>query len=362
MAIIRNRSAAKGAQKAAPKAAPKGRSLVLKPSGKGKPVAKPVAKKPVGKPVRPAAKTVIKPIARVTLKPAAKPVAKAGAPAKPVVKAAVKPAIKPAMKPAMKPAAKPGTKPTGKGAAKPPILNAGAAKAKALAEARAVAAAAEAERKRIPRLVPATPGAIRPGALKTPPPKGKASTKPPAEVRPIGVLPPESMAKPTSNGGGRIVIPPRPITPVEANAARMVGKPDEQLTKADLAYFEQRLRKERSRIAGEMGHPDSSILKVSPRDSSGESGGYSFHMADAGTDSMEREISFDLASKEGRLLREIDDALRRIYNGVYGLCESSGKLIARARLETLPWARYTVQEQENIERQQRAGRLAKEEE
>ena len=355
MAIIRNRSAAKGAQKAAPKAAPKGKSLVLKPAGKGKPV----VKKPAGKPVRPAAKTVIKPIARVTLKPAAKPVAKAAAPAKPVVKAAVKPAVKPAMKPA----AKPGTKPTGKGAAaKPPILNAGAAKAKALAEARAVAAAAEAERKRIPRLVPATPGAIRPGALKTPPPKGKASTKPPAEVRPIGVLPPESMAKPTSNGGGRIVIPPRPITPVEANAARMVGKPDEQLTKADLAYFEQRLRKERSRIAGEMGQPDSSILKVSPRDSSGESGGYSFHMADAGTDSMEREISFDLASKEGRLLREIDDALRRIYNGVYGLCESSGKLIARARLETLPWARYTVQEQENIERQQRAGRLAKEEE
>ena len=355
MAIIRNRSAAKGAQKAAPKAAPKGKSLVLKPAGKGKPV----VKKPAGKPVRPAAKTVIKPIARVTLKPAAKPVAKAAAPAKPVVKAAVKPAVKPAMKPA----AKPGTKPTGKGAAaKPPILNAGAAKAKALAEARAVAAAAEAERKRIPRLVPATPGAIRPGALKTPPPKGKAATKPPAEVRPIGVLPPESMAKPTSNGGGRIVIPPRPITPVEANAARMVGKPDEQLTKADLAYFEQRLRKERSRIAGELGHLDSSILKVSPRDSSGDSGGYQFHMADAGTDSMEREISFDLASKEGRLLREIDDALRRIYNGVYGFCESSGKLIARARLETLPWARYTVQEQENIERQQRAGRLAKEEE
>jgi len=101
---------------------------------------------------------------------------------------------------------------------------------------------------------------------------------------------------------------------------------------------------------------------VNPRDSSGDVGGYSFHMADAGTDSMEREISFDIASKEGRLMREIDDALRRIYNGAYGVCEASGQSIPRARLEALPWARYTVREQENIERQQRAGRLTKEEE
>jgi RNA polymerase-binding transcription factor DksA len=85
-------------------------------------------------------------------------------------------------------------------------------------------------------------------------------------------------------------------------------------------------------------------------------------MADAGTDSMEREISFDIASKEGRLLREIDDALRRIYTGVYGICEASGKPIARARLEALPWARYTIEEQANMEQKQRAGRLVKEEE
>ena len=111
-----------------------------------------------------------------------------------------------------------------------------------------------------------------------------------------------------------------------------------------------------------MGHFENTLLKVNPRDSSGDVGGYSFHMADAGTDSMEREISFDIASKEGRFMREIDDALRRIYNGVYGICEASGVPIPRARLEALPWARYTVHEQENIEKQQRAGRLAKEEE
>lgn len=356
MASIRHKSAAKAAPKAAAKASPKSSALLAgKPAGKGKPVAKKPADKPVKAAAKPAGKTVVKPVAKVTVKPAAKPAAKPATPAK---GAAAKPAAKPAAA-----TAKPGGKPAGKGApAKPPVLNAGAAKAKALAEARAAAAAAEAERKRIPKLVPATPGAIRPGAAKVVPTKGKSSPKPPAEVRPIGVLPPESMMKPKSNApAGRIVIPAR-VDPNSTNAARLAAQESEKLSKADLDYFEQRLLKERARIAGEMGHLEHSLLKVNPRDSGGPAGDYTFNMADAGTDSMEREISFDIASKEGRLLREIDDALRRIYNGVYGVCESSGKMIARARLEALPWARYTVQEQENIERQQRAGRLAKEEE
>lgn len=351
MASIRHKSAAKAAPKAASKAPTKSSMLMAgKPAGKGKPVAKKPADKPVKAAAKPAGKTVVKPVAKVTVKPAAKVAAKP---------AAAKPAAKPAAA-----TAKPAAKPAGKGAPAPkaPVLNAGAAKAKALAEARAAAAAAEAERKRIPKLVPATPGAIRPGAAKVVPAKGKAANKPPAEVRPIGVLPPESMMKPKSNApAGRIVIPAR-VDPSTTQAARLAAQESEKLSKADLEYFEQRLLKERTRIAGEMGHLESSILKVSPRDSGGVTGDYTFNMADAGTDSMEREISFDIASKEGRLLREIDDALRRIYNGVYGICESSGKMIARARLEALPWARYTVQEQENIERQQRAGRLAKEDE
>src|SRR5262249_54198277 len=130
----------------------------------------------------------------------------------------------------------------------------------------------------------------------------------------------------------------------------------------DLKHFETRLLEERARITREMGHIESTILKVNPRDSAGEEGGYSFHMADAGTASMERQVSFDIASKEGWLLREIDDALRRIYNGVFGICEASGKPIARVRLEALPWARYTLEEQAHMEMKQRAGRSVKEEE
>jgi len=352
MAITRKKLSAKPA-------AHRARPLSLQ-SGKGKPPAKPAAKAPVKPAVKPAAKTVVKPVAHS--KPTMKPLAKAAVkPAAPASKVMPRPAAKSAP-----PAAKPAT-PVAKGAKapaapKPPaILNKGAAAAKAMAEKRAAERAA-AEARRAPKLVPAGPGAFRPGAAKATPAKGKAAPKPAPEVRPLGVLPPESMAKskpaPTHP---RVVIPARP-----ANAAptgtRTATRGDDRLTDEDLKYFETRLLEERARVTREMGHFENTLLKVNPRDSSGDVGGYSFHMADAGTDSMEREISFDIASKEGRFMREIDDALRRIYNGVYGICEASGVPIPRARLEALPWARYTVHEQENIEKQQRAGRLAKEEE
>src|SRR6185436_10746667 len=62
--------------------------------------------------------------------------------------------------------------------------------------------------------------------------------------------------------------------------------------------------------------------------------GYSFHMADVGTDAMEREKAFQLASAEGRILMEINEALRRMARGEYGVCESCGNPILRARLES----------------------------
>jgi len=347
MAIIR--------KKLLEKPAPGAKAMGMNPSGKGKPASKKPAEKPAGK--------------HAVVKPTAKPVAKA-----PVAKAQT---------------AKPASgAPAAKVPKAPPILNKGALAAKEAAAKRAAEAAkiaaekAEAEAKRPRKLVPATANAIRPGASKQTTAKGKSPQRPPAEVRPLGVLPPESMAKakvpvPGMRPGAPIarpLTPSRPATPARTGdalgqltkaGAAPTGRPlkgDERLSETDLKHFETRLLEERARITREMGHIENTILKVNPRDSAGEVGGYSFHMADAGTDSMEREISFDIASKEGRLLREIDDALRRIYNGVYGICEASGKPIARARLEALPWARYTIEEQENMEMKQRAGRLVKEEE
>ena len=115
--------------------------------------------------------------------------------------------------------------------------------------------------------------------------------------------------------------------------------------------FEDRLLAERGRILKEMGHLENTVLKVNPRDSAGDLSGYSFHMADAGTDAMEREKAFLFASSEGRSLMEINAALRRLYNGEYGVCESCGQPIARARLEAMPHARLCVSCKEKEERQ-----------
>ena len=128
------------------------------------------------------------------------------------------------------------------------------------------------------------------------------------------------------------------------------------MTEDDLKHFEQRLLEERAKLMREMGHLENTVLKVNQRDSSGDLSGYSFHMADAGTDAYEREKAFLFASSEGRQLLEINEALRRVYGGRFGICEISGKPIARARLEALPWARYTLEVQEQLEKEERSRR------
>ena len=214
---------------------------------------------------------------------------------------------------------------------------------------------------RIPKLVPATDAAraAAAAAARVGKPGGRkgGANRPEPEVRPLGVLPPSSQAKP------RVSLPPRPVAPERGGAGHKgavkpqpVKKGDDRLSPEDLKQFEQRLLEARARITHEMGHLETTVLKVNPRDAASELSGYSYHMADAGTDSMEREKAFDIASKEGRLLLEIDDALRRLYNGTYGICEISGKPIGRARLEALPWARLSLDEQEKLEKEQRAGR------
>jgi len=102
-----------------------------------------------------------------------------------------------------------------------------------------------------------------------------------------------------------------------------------------------------------MGHLETTVLKVNQRDSAGDLSGYSFHMADVGTDAMEREKAFLFASAEGRQLLEINEALRRVYAGTYGVCEECELPIARARLEVMPYARLCLSCKEKEERSAR---------
>ena len=81
------------------------------------------------------------------------------------------------------------------------------------------------------------------------------------------------------------------------------------------------------------------------------------HQADAGSDAYDRDFALSLFSQEQDALYEIDEALKRIELGTYGKCEMSGKPIWHARLEAIPFARFTVECQSQLEKQNKASRV-----
>jgi DnaK suppressor protein len=85
-----------------------------------------------------------------------------------------------------------------------------------------------------------------------------------------------------------------------------------------------------------------------------EASGLGMHQADAGSDAYDRDFALNLLSQEQDALYEIEEALKRVDAGTYGICEMSGKPIPQARLEAIPFARFTVECQTQIEKRQKA--------
>ena len=88
-----------------------------------------------------------------------------------------------------------------------------------------------------------------------------------------------------------------------------------------------------------------------------EASAFGMHQADAGSDAYDRDFALSLLSQEQDALYEIDEALKRIEMGTYGKCEMSGKAIPHARLEAIPFARFTVECQSQLEKQSKASRV-----
>jgi len=88
-----------------------------------------------------------------------------------------------------------------------------------------------------------------------------------------------------------------------------------------------------------------------------EASAFGMHQADAGSDAYDRDFALSLLSQEQDALYEIDQALKRIELGSYGVCEMSGKHIPHARLEAIPFARFTVECQTQLEKQNKASRV-----
>jgi DnaK suppressor protein len=82
-----------------------------------------------------------------------------------------------------------------------------------------------------------------------------------------------------------------------------------------------------------------------------EASGSGMHQGDAGSDAYDRDFALSVLAKEQDALYEIEQALRRIDRGAYGICEMSGKSIPQARLEAIPFARLTVECQAQWEKE-----------
>src|SRR5215471_12094825 len=87
------------------------------------------------------------------------------------------------------------------------------------------------------------------------------------------------------------------------------------------------------------------------RDALEEQPTFSTHMADAGTDEFDRDLALGILSADQNAIYEIVQALERIANGTYGVCELTGKKIDVARLEALPWTRFTAQAETKLEKE-----------
>jgi RNA polymerase-binding transcription factor DksA len=106
----------------------------------------------------------------------------------------------------------------------------------------------------------------------------------------------------------------------------------------------------RNHILVQLGeHTEDTLLK-SAKDDSGDLSGYGQHMADAGTDTFDRDFALSLVSSEQEALSEIEAAIKRVHAGTYGICEATQKPIAKERLLAVPFTRYSAEAKKQVER------------
>ena len=107
------------------------------------------------------------------------------------------------------------------------------------------------------------------------------------------------------------------------------------MKKKDLEFFKNLIEKEKEELLDKLGYLRDTALSTTVKDATGDHSSYSFHMADQGTDSQEREKAFLFASRETQYLERLDLALKRIEDDAYGICVKCNNPIGRERLESV---------------------------
>ncbi|MBX3405099.1 MAG: TraR/DksA family transcriptional regulator [Phycisphaeraceae bacterium] len=201
---------------------------------------------------------------------------------------------------------------------------------------------------------PAKPGASE-GDAKKVAPKGITVVTPKvvkkAKPKPKVVMP---VAEPLLKPGGKWkpLIPSGPKAPPTPTFGGPLlpedgSKPQKfKLPKRELDKYREILLRKRSELVGDVNNMEEEAL----RQNSGSLSSLPQHMAEQGSDASDQALSLDLAQVDRNLIREIDEALKRIDAGTYGVCEITGKPISAERLAELPWARYSIEAARELER------------
>ncbi len=114
-----------------------------------------------------------------------------------------------------------------------------------------------------------------------------------------------------------------------------------EMTSQESEYFKVLILQKKASLLKDLGQIEEQSMNVTVSESSGGSS-YSDHMPDLGSDAMEREKAFMFASRDGAYLVHLDEALKRIADGTFGVCRVCGGGIARERLEAVPTATMCV--------------------
>ncbi len=120
--------------------------------------------------------------------------------------------------------------------------------------------------------------------------------------------------------------------------------------KPDLKEFKKIVQKKKEEILSDLEHISDDTLRKSQKEASGDISGYTYHMADVATDNYDREFSLGLASSDRKSLYELNDALKRIEEGTFGVCDDCKSLITKVRLRAVPSARLCIKCQQKKEK------------
>ncbi len=125
------------------------------------------------------------------------------------------------------------------------------------------------------------------------------------------------------------------------------------MDRKETKFFKELLLKKKADLTKGIEHIANDALKTSQRDAAGDLSAYSLHMADMATDNYDREFSLSLADNEQKILNRIGQALEKIGNNTFGLCELCNKKISKVRLKAVPYAELCVPCQEKQEKKRK---------